>query len=126
MLKRKPLVSSVKILNVKPFINSQREPGIKSKKVAEDATNKLEVYMTKNCSAVKPKFSAPPPGMSYKIECKRNAVFYLGSCPEGKARAFAKHKNAVNLWVWKAKGWVSLGIETPDQEKLRKKLSKNT
>jgi len=110
-------------------LSSSSSPGAngsKSRNLAEDATNKLEVYMTKNCSAVKPKFSPPPPGMSYKIECKRNAVFYLGSCPEGKARAFAKHKNAVNLWVWKAKGWVSLGIETPDQEKLRKKLSKNT
>jgi len=82
--------------------------------------------MKQNCSIKKPRFDVPPPGMSYKIECPKNAVYYLGSCPEGKARAFAKHKRAINLWVWKSKGWLSLGIETPQQENLRKKLSKKS
>jgi len=81
--------------------------------------------MKQNCSA-KNRILRPPPGMAYKIQSGNGSVYYLGSCPEGKARAFCKAKKGITLEAWKSKGWLSLGVESPEEYDKRKKLSKNT
>ena len=62
----------------------------------------------------------PPPGMMYKVCVADGHVYYLGSCPEGKAQAFCKAKKGISLEVWKAKGW--LCIEPRKPEKQRKQV----
>jgi len=51
--------------------------------------------MKQNCSAKKPNFTAPPPGMAYKIQSGNGSVYYLGSCPEGKQEHFVRLKKVL-------------------------------
>ncbi len=85
-------------------------PGLKSRNPAEVVNSQQELKMIKSFNVKKPNLDIPPPGMSYKIACKNDVVYYLGACPEGKAQAFARHKKAINLFVWKANGWLSLNF----------------